>query len=646
MSFFSKGDEGLILFISLFIFLFTPALARSEENRYLNELLKAASGKRLYSDRYWEILLHYKHTHFGTESLIDDPKFFLSPDGKVNPKAELEATVKAFFRETAQSSEHPQCSFPGRYMWLKDRLNIDEARLPDVTCTDLEDAVKKVNPKSAVLVFPAFYMNSPAFMFGHTLLRIDGAYQSKLLSYAVNYAARTDEESGFVNAFKGLFGYYKGYYSILPYYEKVKEYNDMAQRDMWEYSLDLTEEEVKKMFLHIWELKDIYSDYYFFGGNCSYEILFLLEAARPNLNLTERFGAWALPVDTIAVVYEAGLVNSIRYRPSMAARIKHISSLMEDEMSGDAVLRLVKGEIRPEDVLARTFARDEKIRILDLASEIIQYRYTDKKLEKEEYSRQFLDVLTARSSLGRQDESVSGMPEPPRPDTGHGSSRFGIGPGIKEDEVFSEIRFRPVYHDLLDPDYGYLEGSKIAFGEVAARYYHADGELTLESLDIIDIVSISPREGFFKPLSWKGYTGILNKSFSEDKDQLVYSLKSGVGLAFKSRAMGLYYLFLESDVNLSGRLDSGYSLGIGTSLGALKAVNRFWKATLSAEGFAYGVGDSHKEYKVTFAQNFMISHNSSVTVDLSRSETFGISEDEAKIVWNLYLLPLRKITPQ
>lgn len=641
MSFFSKGYEGFILFISLFIFLFTPALARSEENRYLNELLKAASGKRLHSDRYWEILLHYKHTVFGTESPIDDPKFFLSPDGKVNPEGEIYATIKAFF-DSSEGNEHPLCRFPARYMWLKDRLNIDEARLPDVTCTDLEDAVKKVNPKSAVLVFPTFYMNSPAFMFGHTLLRIDGAYQSELLSYAVNYAARTDGAIGFVNAFKGLFGHYKGYYSMLPYYEKVKEYNDMAQRDMWEYSLDLTEEEVKKMFLHFWELKDIYSDYYFFGGNCSYDLLFLLEAARPDLKLTERFGAWVLPVDTIGVVYEAGLVNGVRYRPSMAARIKHVSSLMEDEISGDAVLRLVNGEIRPEDVLSQTSARDEKIRILDLASEIIQYRYTDKKLDKEEYSRQFLSVLTARSSLGRPDESVSSMPEPPRPDTGHGSSRFGIGPGIKEDEVFSEIRFRPVYHDLLDPEDGYLEGSKVAFGEVAARYYHADGELTLESLDIIDIVSISPREGFLKPLSWKGYTGILNKTFSEDRDHLVYSLKSGVGLAFKSRAIGLYYLFLESDVNLGDRLDSGYSLGIGTSIGALKAVNRFWKVGLSAEGFAYGVGDSHKEYKVTFAQNFMISRNSSVTVDLSRSETFGVSEEEAKIVWNLYLLPLRK----
>ena len=33
--------------------------------------------------------------------------------------------------------------------------------------------------------------------------------------------------------------------------------------------------------MHTYEMDKIYSDYYFFDENCSYDLLFLLDAARP-----------------------------------------------------------------------------------------------------------------------------------------------------------------------------------------------------------------------------------------------------------------------------------------------------------------------------------------------------------------------------
>jgi hypothetical protein len=71
-------------------------------------------------------------------------------------------------------------------------------------------------------------------------------------------------------AIKGLFGFYRGYYSILPYYAKIQEYRDVSDRDIWEYPLNLEYEEVIKLLMHIYELNAIYSDYYFFDENCSY----------------------------------------------------------------------------------------------------------------------------------------------------------------------------------------------------------------------------------------------------------------------------------------------------------------------------------------------------------------------------------------
>ncbi|MDM8551890.1 DUF4105 domain-containing protein [Desulfobacterales bacterium HSG2] len=251
---------------------------------YMARLLDLAREKKLQEEKYWRILLHYKKNLGGDESLVDDPRFFLSADGKFNPGAELEATIKAFFRETEENADHPVCRFTARYAWLKEQLNIDESMLPVPRCEELDRIVRELRPGSASLVFPTYYMNSPASMFGHSLINIETRkYESKLLSHAVNYSAITDETNGLFFAIKGLFGFYKGYYSILPYYQKIQEYSDISQRDIWEYQLNLSESEVKRLITHLWELRNVHSDYYFFDENCSYNLLFLLESARPSL---------------------------------------------------------------------------------------------------------------------------------------------------------------------------------------------------------------------------------------------------------------------------------------------------------------------------------------------------------------------------
>ena len=87
-------------------------------------------------------------------------------------------------------------------------------------------------------------------MFGHTFLRVNSSYNSKLLSYAINYAANADKktENGFLFAIKGLFGGYYGKYNMLPYYEKLKQYRDTEQRDIWEYNLNLTKNETIQIY--------------------------------------------------------------------------------------------------------------------------------------------------------------------------------------------------------------------------------------------------------------------------------------------------------------------------------------------------------------------------------------------------------------
>jgi len=190
-------------------------------------------------------------------SEIDDERFFLAQDGKSNAKNELEATINALVHETRFDDNATACLFPARKRWLQKELDITE--LADVECKEYNKVLKRLDPQSATIVFPAAHINSPASMFGHTFLRINSSYDSKLLSYAVNYAADTnaDTTNGVIFAIKGLLGGYQGRYSLLPYYDKLKEYRDTEQRDIWEYDLNLNKEEVQRMVQHIWELNTV-----------------------------------------------------------------------------------------------------------------------------------------------------------------------------------------------------------------------------------------------------------------------------------------------------------------------------------------------------------------------------------------------------
>lgn len=98
----------------------------------------------------------------------------------------------------------------------------------------------------------------------------------------------------------------------------------------------------------------------------------MLEAARPSVNLTDNFGVWVLPLDTIRVIENNGLIDNIEYRPSMAAKIKHIASLL-DSASKDLALKIVDDESNLADT--DLMERDKKIKVLDLAAEVIQYRF-------------------------------------------------------------------------------------------------------------------------------------------------------------------------------------------------------------------------------------------------------------------------------
>ncbi len=587
----------------------------------------------LHQDHYWRVLLHYRPSGAGYTSLIDDPRFFLSPNGKTHPQAELAATLSAFLSDQPDGDVNPRCRFPARFAWLSHRLNIPPSENP-VSCPEWDKLINAIQPRSAAMIFPAFFMNNPASMFGHTLIRIDGTHESKLLSYAANYAATADGKD-FLYAFKGVFGFYKGYFSLFPYYDMVKKYSNSEQRDMWEYALDFSQEEAMQMVRHLWELKDIYSYYYYFDENCSFNLLYLLEAARPTLNLIDRIGPFTIPVDTVRVVVQSGVVSNLHYRPARATRIQHLSLQITPEAQTTALAVVNEGFTKDK---LMGFEKEEQKTILDLSVETLQYQYAKQAITKEIYLKHFLGAAQARSQLGVGEDQPP-VPTPYPPHLGHASSQLSIGVGVRTDHgnLFNEIGYRAAYHSLDDPDKGYLKGSQIVFGDIKLRYDSMDG-IRLQHFDLIDILSLSPRDQLFKPISFKVQTGFTRKSFPNNINKLVYQLNPGVGLSFPIGRLGFTYALAEANLNIGNgpQWSHHYRLGFGLETGLLTDITPYWKSQIMVEVLFYELEERFQEKRFSTAQTFSINQSNSMRLSFSKEKSYFKRPAETKIAWNYY----------
>jgi len=621
-------------FFALLVFLLSGSLLSADESSYLSSLLAQARERKLWEDPYWHTLLHYKKTLLGFRSLIDDPQFFLSPAGKSDPQAELEATLRGFFTSEEEGKKGAVCRFVARFHWLVEKMKIDPSQLPVSECRRFSQIMDEIKPASVTLIFPTAHINSPASMFGHTLLTIDTATRSRLLAYAINYSAVTRETFGPLFAVKGLFGFYPGYFSILPYYAKLQEYSDIDHRDIWEYPLNLREDEIRRLLMHVFEMDFIYSDYYFFDENCSYNLLFPLDAARPSLRLTEPLPFWVIPLDTIRDAKKNGLTSEAMYRPSRATKIKYLASLLPANRQR-AARDITTGRLDPETPLEPPMSPEEKALLLDLSGEYLQYLYSKKKVSVSDFQGRFRKILQARSRLGGTEEEYQ-VPPPVPPDKGHLSNRFRAALGVRRGSFFQEIGLRAAYHHLLDDDRGYIEGAQIVFGDAALRFYSAEHKLVLQKLDIIDILSLSPRDAFFQPISWKIRTGFLRETGKDGEDHLIYQLNPGGGFSYKMSRDHFLYILGEGDFLAGGGLEEKHAGGFGASAGLLSNLHPLWKAHLFTRGIYFPLGDRHSSWEVGLQQNFTLGKNTGLRLDFGLSKVHGYERIETSLSYNLF----------
>lgn len=536
-----------LLFIS--VLLYSSNLLATTDLKTEGDLDAKGKLEHISNTRAWLALGHYRDIGIFSEhweSEADDDRFFLAADGKHSPLNELKATYHAQFELNDQQTI---CRFPARYFFLSEQLNLpSENSLAQ--CEEFHKWDRKLAAKNATLVFPAAYLDSPSSMFGHTLLRLDqdkSIDSTGQLSYTFSFAASMPESgSELAFVYRGLVGGYPGETSTPPYYLKLKEYRDIESRDIWEYTLDFSDVEMKQLMRHLWEIKDLRFDYYFFSENCSYRVMALLQAVRPDSKLLSPDRIYTIPVVTVRDALATGAVKHWQYRPSVRSKLDHdfhqlsATEKLWVENVRDLNLAQLEAALKSDAPTPNTLA--------------VAYQYARMLPNNDLEARQKAFVLLREKSSSSEQETLEPIEKPlKRDDQGHESERLNLALGQLDNTNYLELEIRPAYHELIDPGQGYPQGSELIFGKASARYYEG-GDLELEQLSIIEIKSLKAVTPLFNPTSWSVGIGA-DRDNASDSLRLTPSLSGALGKAFRPFSQALLYGLFGGDLRIDSKLD-------------------------------------------------------------------------------------------
>ena len=530
-------------------------------------LIREARALRLAEDRGWLHLGHYRgKLAGGLESEADGEDFFLSPRGKKSPIDEMSATLAGFFSEPVRGAEqdHPICRFPARLAWLDAHLRFDRALLPAPDCALLRAYRASLDAAKVRLIFSSYYLNTPASAFGHTFLRIDSnksrgaAARRDLLDYGIDFSANVDTGNSVIYAIKGLTGRFDGVFRKLPYYFKVREYNDVESRDLWEYALRLGPEAVARVVDHLWELGYTSFDYYYLSENCSYHVLGTIAAAVPGAGLLDDLRFPVLPTDTVKALERADLIESIEYRPSLRtvfrARVEGL-----DRRERELVAELAHEPDRP---LPADMPAARRALVLEAAQDRIDIKHYTELLEDPDSRGAHMKqrLLERRAELDVVSQEVS-VPTPwtQLPHGGHGSRRWGLTGGADLDgHPFGSLHYRLALHDLSDPSTGFPDTMAIEFLRSELRFAGETRRVRLEELSLIEITSLTPMDSFEKRPSWRFGVGSWRGADTGCDDCFGPGLKFAFGGALATERGGVVgFAMLSQELFWSPHLEGG-----------------------------------------------------------------------------------------
>lgn len=556
------------------------------------------------------------------QSFIKAQRFFLSEHGNVDPSAELIATLDAF-AESQQSNTldaHPQCKFASRYAWLKNQLDFDQLGITEVYCPSFRSFTKNQNIKSVSLIFATGFLSNPASYYGHLLVKLNSENDklNDLQNTTINFGADVPlDENMALYVLKGITGGYDSSFTSQQYFLHAAIYGESELRDLWEYELALTPQDITLLLGHIWELLDIDYQYYFFNRNCAFHIGQLLQLVLQN-KLTDSSRLWVTPQAIMqnlanSTYHERPLVKEIKYHPSRQSKLYQRFSILNEQQK-KTLNRMILSSKNLNLLHLQDFNLHEQQQIIDT---LIDYFQLLRKADKDNATinnENYKQALLLRYSLPTGTASTEFVSNQ-HPHLGRKPSLTSIQL-MKNSQVdsFTKIQIRPAYYDALDAQEGHVRYSALSMAELHLGF--SPNEIYIKDFSLFKIESI--RANLTGLPGDQHHSWYLDIGTTQENlgciDCTANKVSSGIGYAFQSMI----------NFNVSGFVGVGYlgrNININNSYLAARVVSTWYvtdkiATNIDTEYRRFKTGETQQLFQV--ATRYSLSTNTEMRLSLAK----------------------------
>ncbi|GAA6170346.1 hypothetical protein NBRC116592_00160 [Colwellia sp. KU-HH00111] len=410
-------------------------------------------------------------------------------------------------------------------------------------------------------------------MYGHLFIKLNRDHNSttkhktsELLNASLNYGAIVpNKENPVMYVLKGIFGNYDAGYSDQQFYRHQHNYGNVELRDLWDYKLSLTQEDVDLIVAHIWELLGNKFDYYFIDENCAFHIAKLLEIVLPN-PLISNNSLWVLPSDVAKGIVQASynasmLLEKVDYIPSSESILRdYYQQLTVTQQNIAQALVALNFDFTNKNY-QQLAVQDKKIIVESLFQYINvmkqkqpdnkQLEKNKKKLIKERYQMPIGKIISVQPTQSK-------FP----PHQGMETSKYSLGYASVKQNQFLTAGFRMTYFDNLSMNLAKQPFANLEMIDI--ELIATDDEIRISKVDLIDIDSL-----YIPAIPWAngsesawsvraGYEQVNNQCF----DCGIYFAEGDIGKSTLYQDNHLLYAMLggkiffgsEDDINLSAKM--------------------------------------------------------------------------------------------
>ncbi len=221
--------------------------------------------------------------------------------------------------------------------------------------------------ESASFVLVAESQSSLSTIFGHGFLKLESKRGTHALSYYNTFDSTLKSFAEVVT------GHSEGVYVLMPYKEMRDSYIKKQRRSLWEFELQLSEQEKAALKERIGELEGLRDTYNFVHNNCCTQMEKLLCSVNPSFEYAP-LKTFKTPLEYAKFLTKQHLVDAIRYLPAGKTTPGDIPRIWEYPSTTKFSLgRTGKGtmlelaSVYHDKNQPRTFERDVDTRILGLS---------------------------------------------------------------------------------------------------------------------------------------------------------------------------------------------------------------------------------------------------------------------------------------